>query len=128
MTLFRPTGKWRAQISAGGKTLSLGDHDSEVEAARAWDRAAVHKSGRAARTNFPLSDYEAEMGALQGEARANKECGCGQPEAGRNAGGRGPCRVRSPGGCCALCVEQAVSLGAGQWRGGSQVQGQEGLA
>ncbi len=31
------------QISAGGKTTSLGDHDTEVAAARAFDRAAINK-------------------------------------------------------------------------------------
>lgn len=65
VTLFRPTGKWRAQISAGGKTLSLGDHDTEQDAARAFDRAVIHKSGLQAKTNFPISDYEDELDQLQ---------------------------------------------------------------
>ncbi|GAB4820313.1 hypothetical protein N2152v2_007359 [Parachlorella kessleri] len=65
VTLFRPTGKWRAQISAGGKTLSLGDHETEQEAARAFDRALLHKQGRQAKTNFPLAEYESEMEHLQ---------------------------------------------------------------
>lgn len=43
VTLFRPTGKWRAQISSSGKTISLGDHDTEIEAARAFDRAVINK-------------------------------------------------------------------------------------
>ena len=101
VTLFRPTKKWRAQISAGGKTTSLGwvttsppaphlnasilttkpchlelfthrvsirarrDHDTEEEAARAFDRAAINKAGPAAATNYPITDYAKEMESLQ---------------------------------------------------------------
>ncbi|KAL0025504.1 hypothetical protein WJX77_007066 [Trebouxia sp. C0004] len=66
VTLFRPTGKWRAQISAVGKTVSLGDHDTEEEAAHAFDRAAINKGGTAAKTNFPMSEYETEVTELTG--------------------------------------------------------------
>jgi hypothetical protein len=41
------------------------DHDTEEEAARAFDRAAINKAGAAAQTNYPLSDYEREMEALR---------------------------------------------------------------
>lgn len=65
VTLFRPTGKWRAQISAAGKTTSLGDHDTEEEAARAFDRALINiKGGKEAPTNFSLHEYEDEVKRL----------------------------------------------------------------
>eukprot|EP00892_Ulva_mutabilis_P012721 jgi/Ulvmu1/9821/UM056_0062.1 len=65
VTLFKPTGKWRAQISVGGKTTSLGDHETEEEAARAFDRAAINRSGCAeATTNFSATEYAAEMDQL----------------------------------------------------------------
>lgn len=53
------------QISVGGKTTSLGDHETEEEAARAFDRAAINRSGGAeATTNFNVSEYAAEMDQL----------------------------------------------------------------
>lgn len=41
------------------------DHESEEGAARAFDRAAINKAGRAAVLNFPLDEYEAEVDDLQ---------------------------------------------------------------
>ena len=55
------------QISAVGKTVSLGDHDTEEEAAHAFDRAAINKGGRSAKTNFPMSEYETEVTELTGD-------------------------------------------------------------
>ena len=69
----RPAGQHWAhdgrvvQISAGGKTTSLGDHDTEEDAARAFDRAAINKQGLAARTNFDVTDYMDEVEDLQSE-------------------------------------------------------------
>lgn len=53
------------QISVGGKTTSLGDHETEEEAARAFDRAAINRSGCAeATTNFHVTEYASEMNQL----------------------------------------------------------------
>ena len=90
MSLLRQTGKWHAQINVGGRQLHLGFFASEEAAARAYDRAAIHKSGPAGHaaaaaaaspslpvaplapvasppppTNFPLSEYEGEIAMLQ---------------------------------------------------------------
>ena len=54
------------QISAHGKTTSLGDHDTEQLAATAFDRAAINRAGLDAKTNFPIEKYSDEMQDLQG--------------------------------------------------------------
>jgi hypothetical protein len=61
-------GRWRAQLSTRGRTVHLGTFATAAEAARAWDRAAVQERGKAAVTNFPLTDYINADGSLKPEA------------------------------------------------------------
>ncbi len=51
--LDRRLGKWRAAIYLKGRCIYLGRFADEVEAARAYDRAAVERFGVFARPNFP---------------------------------------------------------------------------
>ena len=51
--IYRRTGKWCARIQLNGKPIWLGYFLDEVEAARAYDRAAVQYFGEFARLNFP---------------------------------------------------------------------------
>ena len=60
----KKTGKWRAEIQRRGKKESLGYHELEEDAVRAYDRACIVINGDAAKTNRPASEYEAERALL----------------------------------------------------------------
>ena len=46
--------------------VSFGVHEEEESAARQYDRALLIEKGRAAKTNFPLPDYEKESKQFEG--------------------------------------------------------------
>jgi len=49
--------KWNAYIQINGKKIHLGYFTIEIEAARAYDRAAIEHFGIYANLNFPIEDY-----------------------------------------------------------------------
>lgn len=54
----RSRGKWRAQISIDNKVRNLGQFTEEIEAARAYDRAALEQFGEFVLTNEMLGLLE----------------------------------------------------------------------
>ncbi len=53
--VHRDRNKWRAQITAGVR-IHLGCFDLEIDAAKAYDTAAIQHFGEFAKLNFPLDN------------------------------------------------------------------------
>jgi len=58
--LEKSRGRWVVKTTHNNKSIWIGRFDSEIEAARAYDRAAIKYHGEFARLNFPREDYDVE--------------------------------------------------------------------
>lgn len=61
--------KWRAQLCHGDEVHHLKLHESEVEAAHAYDRLAIKLKKGSGVTNFPAEEYEEYREYVLGEGR-----------------------------------------------------------
>ena len=59
--LHKARERWAVRLMHQGKRIFLGYFDSEIDAARAYDRAAIKYHGEFARLNFPREDYANEI-------------------------------------------------------------------
>ncbi len=57
---YKPQGNWSCSILHNGKRIWLGRYDSEIEAAKTYDKAAKKYHGEFARLNFPPESEESK--------------------------------------------------------------------
>jgi len=65
----RLTQRWEASLWLAGRQLYLGGFDSQTDAAKAYDLAALACKGQEAVINFPVADYTDQLREIRGFSR-----------------------------------------------------------
>ena len=58
-------GKWVSSTKHQGNHVFLGYYNTELEAAQAYDRAAIRCRGKKAVTNFDVNEYKTELAEFE---------------------------------------------------------------
>ena len=101
--LNKTSNRWRAVIHESGKQKGLGQYDSELAAARAYDAEAFRRHGGCAKLNFP--------GPGQQQARAQGMGPAAKAIAKPPAGGQRRRRKGVAGGAAQPAAAAAASVG-----------------
>jgi hypothetical protein len=86
---YKRSRKWCAKISCMGERIWLGYFTDEVEAARAYDRAAVEYFGEYARLNFPEEWPPQRRAQVQAQRQKDRRKTRGRKKAASKKGQRG---------------------------------------
>jgi hypothetical protein len=70
-SIRRLTQRYEASLWLRRRQVYLGGYNSEEDAARAYDVAALLFKGRTSPTNFPVECYEDQLTQLDGESKAS---------------------------------------------------------